>query len=133
MEKKPGAQLSHKGHLRRTPRRTGRVRVNASFFTCPECSSTLTRKGTRKSFIEDIPEIIPRSIQYRIERMFCRKCRKVYEPVIPEALPNVGLSIRTMLIAAFFKIAMRMSLESVTATMKEVQEILYQLSETLGL
>jgi hypothetical protein len=61
---------------------------------------------------------------------------------MPEALPNTRLSLRTMLIASYFRIAMRMSLENVSVTMKEVfglkisegevQEILYQISNAFG-
>lgn len=140
--RKPGAQIGHKGHFRARAKITERVRISAGDYTCPECSSRLVRKGMRTRIIEDIPPIIPRIIQYRIERMYCRRCGKIFEPDIPEALPNARLSLRTMLIAAYLKIAMRMSLENVSATMKEVfrlqvsegevQDILYLLSEALG-
>ncbi len=140
--KNPGAQLGHKGHFRRTPKVTERVTLKAGEFTCPMCSSPLVRKGIRKRVIEDIPEIRPRVVQYRIERMYCKNCGKTYEPQMPEALPNTRLSLRAMLIASYFRIAMRMSLENVSVTMKEVfglkisevevQEILYQLSDALG-
>ncbi len=92
--------------------------------------------------IEAVPEIRPRVVQYRIERMYCKNCSKTYEPQIPEALPNTKLSLRAMLIVLCFRIAMRMSLENVSVTMKEVfhpkisegevQDILYQLSDALG-
>jgi transcription elongation factor Elf1 len=140
--KNPGAQLGHKGHFRRTPKVTERDTLKASEFNCPICSSPLVRKGIRKRVIEDIPEIHTMIVQYRIERMYCKKCGKTYEPQIPEALPNTRLSLRAMLIASYFRIAMRMSLENVSVTMKEVfglkisegevQEILYQLSNALG-
>jgi len=141
-KRKPGAQMGHKGHFRRTPKITERVHVKQDAFTCPECSSKLVRKGIRTRVIEDIPDIIPQTIQYRIQRLYCKKCRRIYEPDMPEALPNARLSIRTMLIAAYLKTGMRMSLESVSTTMKEIfgirisegeiQQILYQLSDSLG-
>ena len=140
--KKPGAQIGHRGHSRILAGITGRVRVKESRLQCPECSSKLVRKGFRTRVVEDIPEIMPQAIQYRIQRMYCRNCGKTYEPAIPEALPNARLSIRTMLITAYLKTAMRTSIENVSATMKEifrisishgeVQDILYQLSDALG-
>ena len=101
--------------------------------------SPLVRKGIRRRVIEDIPPIEPRVIQYRIERMYCRK---TYEPEVPNALPGARLSLGTMLIVSYMKIGMRMSIENVSPTMKEmfgititeddVQEILYQPSDFLG-
>ena len=138
----PGAQPGHRGHFRRIPRITERITLKASAFSCPICSSPLIRKGIRKRVIEDIPPIEPRVIQYRIERMYCRHCRETFESEVPNALPGARLSLRTMLIVSYLKIGMRMSIENVSTTMKEmfgitisegeVQEILYQLSDALG-
>jgi hypothetical protein len=140
--RKQGAQMGHKGHYRRMPHITERITLKASGFSCPICSSPLVRKGIRKRVIEDIPPITPNTIQYRIERMYCRKCKRTYEPDVPNALPGARLSLRTMLIVSYLKIGMRMSIENVSTTMKElfgiaisegeVQEILYQLSDALG-
>jgi protease II len=71
--KNPGAQLGHKGHFRRTTKVTERVTLKAGEYACPICSSTLVRKDIRKRVIEGIPEIRPRVVQYRIERMYCKK------------------------------------------------------------
>ena len=138
----PGAQIGHTGHFRRIPKITERVTLKAGEFTCPICSSPLVRKGIRRRVIEDIPPIEPKVIQYRIERMYCRHCRKTFEPEVPDALPGARLSLRTMLITTYLKIGMRMSIENVSPTMKEmfgiaisegeVQDILYQLSDALG-
>ncbi len=139
----PGAQPGHTGHFRRIPRITERITLKASAFSCPICSSPLIRKGIRKRVIEDIPPIEPRVIQYRIERMYCRHCRETFEPEVQNALPGARLSLRTMLITAYLKIGMRMSIENVSITMREMfgitisegeaQDILYQLSDALGM
>ncbi|EQD62955.1 transposase, unclassified family protein, partial [mine drainage metagenome] len=100
------------------------------------------RRGFRKRVIEDVPPVTPRIVQYRIERMYCTKCRKFHEPDVDIALPGATLSIRAMLIVAFFKTGMRMSIEDVSMTMREifdlsisegeVPNILSQLSESIG-
>ena len=100
------------------------------------------KKGIRTRIIEDIPEIYPRVVQYRIERMYCRSCGKVVEPEIPDALTSARLSLRTMLIAAYLNQTARMSVESVSSAMREIfgirisegeiQDILYRLSHALG-
>ena len=118
--KNPGAQPGHKGYFRRTPGITEGVTLKAGEFTCPICSSPLIRKGIRRRVIEDIPPIEPNTIQYRIERMYCTRCRRTYEPDVPNALPGARLPLRTMLIVPYLKIGMRMSIENVSATMKEV-------------
>ena len=140
--RRPGAQMGHKGHYRRMPHITERITLKASGFSCPICSSPLVRKGIRKRVMEDIPPVEPRVIQYRIERMYCRNCRGTFEPEVPNALSGARLSLRTMLIVSYLKIGMRMSIENVSTTMKEmfgitisegeVQEILYQLADALG-
>ncbi len=137
-----GAQPGHRGHYRRVSHITERITLKASAFSCPIRSSPLIRKGIRKRVIEDTPPIEPGVIQYRIERMYCRHCRETFEPEVPNAFPGARLSLRTMLITAYLKIGMRMSIENVSITMREVfgiaisdgevQEILYQLSDALG-
>ncbi|MCW6159298.1 MAG: IS66 family transposase [Thermoplasmatales archaeon] len=138
----PGAQPGHKGHFRRMPHITEHVTLKASEFSCPICSSPLVRKGIRRRVIEDIPPIVPSVIEYKIERMYCRHCKRAFEPDVPNALPGARLSLRTMLITAYLKIGMRMSIENVSTTMEEmfgitisegeIQDILYQLSDVLG-
>jgi hypothetical protein len=141
-KRKPGAQPGHRGHFRKVPVIREQIAVRASEQTCPECSSTLVRRGFRKRIVEDIPPVNPRVIQYHIDRMYCNRCRKMFEPEIPDVLPNARLSLRTMLIIVFMKIGMKMSLENVSITMREifgihvsegeVQNILYQISDALG-
>ncbi|MGC8699362.1 MAG: hypothetical protein ACP5RE_04220, partial [Candidatus Acidifodinimicrobium sp.] len=80
----------------------------------------LVRKGIWKRMIEDIPPIVPSVIQYSIERMYCKHCRKTFEPDVPNALLGERLSLRNMLIVSYLKIGMRMSLENVSTTMKDM-------------
>jgi hypothetical protein len=54
-KRKPGAQIGHKGHFRMTSRPTERLNIHLDLNECPECHSTLRRKGSRKRIIEDIP------------------------------------------------------------------------------
>ena len=141
-KRKPGAQKNHKGHYRIRKKITERINVHSTDTICPSCSSTLIGSGTRKRVVEDIPEISPRVIQYRIDRIYCERCRKIYEPEITDALPKATFSLRNMLTVAYFRIGMRMSIENVKTTMDgifgikmsegEVQNMLSQLSDNLG-
>jgi hypothetical protein len=116
-KRKPGAQKGHKGYYRIRKKITERINVHSTDTICPSCSSTLVGRGTRKRVVEDIPEISPRIIQYRIDKMYCNKCKKIYEPEITDALPKATFSLRTMLTVAYFRIGMRMSIENVKTTM----------------
>ena len=142
IKKRPGAQPGHKGYFRIRKRPTRRIRINLDIHQCPECNSSLRRKGTRKRIIEDILIIKTDIIEYKMNRLCCNKCHRIYEPEIPDALCGTTLSIRTMLTVAYFRIGMRMSIENVSSTMMnvfgihisegEIQHILSQLSDSLG-
>jgi transposase len=139
---KPGAQPGHTGHFRIRKKPTERIRIHLDLKECPECHSSLRRKGSRKRIIEDIPVIKPEIMEYRLDRLYCTKCHRAYEPKIPDALPNATLSLRAMLTVAYFRIGMRMSIENTSSTMiqvfgitiweGEIQNILSQLSDALG-
>ena len=141
-KRKQGAQPGHTAHFRIRKRPTEKSTVHLDLNECPECHSSLRRKGSRKRIIEDIPIIKTKIIEYRMDRLYCSKCHRIYEPEIPDALPNATLSLRAMLTVAYFRIGMRMSIENTAATMMNVfgiriseggiQNILSQLSDSLG-
>ena len=119
-KRKPGAQTGHKGHFRMTSRPAERVNIHLDMHECPECHSTLRRKGSRKRIIEDIPIINPEIKEYRPDRLYSMKFHRIYEPDIPDALPGATLSLRAMLTVAYFRIGMRMSIENTASTMMNV-------------
>ncbi len=141
-KRKPGAQPKHKGHFRIRSRPTERVIMHLDLHECPDCHSSLRRRGTRNRIIEDIPVIKPDIIEYSMDRLYCKMCHRMYEPDIPEALSGATLSIKAMLTVAYFRIGMRMGIENTASTMMqvfgirisegEIQHILSQLSGTLG-
>ena len=141
-KRKPGAQPGHKGLFRIRSRPDRKIRIRLDLNECPECHSHLKRKGSRKRIIENIPLIKPDITEYRMNRLYCSRCHRIYEPQIPEAFLGATLSLRTMLSVAYFRIGMRMSIENTASTMMNVfgihiseggiQNILSQLSDSLG-
>ncbi|SIM83957.1 IS66 family transposase [Cuniculiplasma divulgatum] len=141
-KREPGSQEGHPGHFRIRKKPTESIRIHLDLKECPECHSPLRRKGSRSRIIEDIPVIKPDIIEYSMDRLYCTKCHRVYEPEIPDAFPNATLSLRAMITVAYFRIGMRISIENVSRMMKEVfgihvsegeiQNILSQLSNALG-
>ncbi len=75
--KKPGAQIGHRGHSKIVPRPTKSVRISLDLHVC---HSRLRRKGMRKRIIEGILVIRSEAIEYRIRRLYCSRCHKIYEP-----------------------------------------------------
>jgi transposase len=52
---------------------------------------------TRTRYTEDIPEgIKPVVTEHTIHRDWCPRCRKMVEPVVPDALPHASLGNRTL-------------------------------------
>ena len=139
---KPGAQISHKVYSRIILKITRRVKVHPDLNECSECHSTLIHKGTRKRIVEGMSVIEPGVVKYRLDRLYCMKCRRIYEPKIQEAFPGSLLSTGAMLTVAYFRITMRMSIENTSTTMMqvfgihisegEIQNILSQFSDALG-
>ena len=99
-KKRPGAQPGHTGHFRIKSKPNRRIRINLDINEYPECHHSLRRKGTRKRIVEDIPVIKADIIEYQLNRLYCNKCHRIYEPEIPDALSGTTLSIRTMLTIA---------------------------------
>ena len=103
-KRNPGAQPGHIGHFRIKSKPNRRIRINLNIHQCPECHHSLRRKGTGKRIIEDIPVIRADIIEYQLNRLYCNKCHRIYEPEIPDALSGSTLSLRTMLTVAYFRI-----------------------------
>lgn len=102
-KRKPGAKPGHKGSHRPPPENiTHHVEHVAT--CCPDCGGKLRRRRntTRKRYTEDIPETItPEVTEHVIHQDFCPKCRKVVEPVVPDAMPGATIGHRTVVLSAF--------------------------------
>jgi RNase P subunit RPR2 len=85
-QKKPGAKPGHKGSRRAPP--VVNKHAEHRLEHCPDCGTKLNkRKQTRKRVIEDIPDnITPEVTEHTIHRDYCPKCKKIVEPVVPDAM-----------------------------------------------
>jgi len=100
-KKKPGAKPGHKGS-RRPPPIVNRHETHR-LENCPDCGTKLNkRKQTRPRIIEDIPkDITPEVTEHTIHRDYCPKCKKIVEPIVPDAMPNASIGNRTVVLTAF--------------------------------
>lgn len=95
--KLPGREAGHPGSRRPTPDHIDRYEKHR-LAHCPRCSGPLKRcKATRTRYTEDIPEgIKPVVTEHTVHRDWCPRCRKMVEPVVPDALPHGALGNRTL-------------------------------------
>lgn len=141
---KPGARLGHKGHFRKKVEYVDRI-IDVPVTTCPHCGSSQLSseiQEIRKRTIEEIPQCQPVVTQYKIHRRYCRRCKKLVETPIYDALPGAIIGIRTMLFVTWLKIGLRMTIEGVPELLYkafglklsegEVQNILDQVSRAYG-
>lgn len=67
-KRKSGAQPDHPWHFRMRKKPTESIRIHLDLKECPECHSSLKRKGSRKRTIDDIPVIKSEIVEYRMDR-----------------------------------------------------------------
>jgi transposase len=100
--KKPGRKAGHKGERRAAPERIDQHREHR-LPCCPHCHGALKRcDQTRTRYIEDIPTgITPVVTEHTIHRDWCPHCKKLVEPVVPDALPKATLGNRTLVMTGW--------------------------------
>jgi len=122
MPKKPGAKPGHPPHIRPLPQHIDEVCL-VPVTRCPECGGTELSEEVqevRERIYEDIPICKSLAIQLKIERRYCRTCRKLVETPVSVVLPGARLGLRVMLVVVWFKIKLRM-------TEAAIPEVLYRL------
>jgi transposase len=112
--KRPGRKEGHPGSRRAPPKRIDRHEEHRS-PCCPECGGKLKRcQGTRKRYVEDIPENLQAEVvEHTIHRDWCPKCKKRVEPVVPDALPNSTLGHRVLALTAWLHYALGNTLSQI--------------------
>lgn len=139
---KSGLKQGHEGYSRHVPERVDYVK-KAVIHNCPDCSSRLSRvQELRARYVEDIPITGTVVTKYLIERRYCRKCKRIVEAVVNEALPNARFGLRLMILIAYLKIGLRLPSNKIIEFMKinhgliisdgEIYQVLNRLSKELG-
>ena len=83
-----GAKTGHIGHGRTSIglEQAHRVVNLASTSACPQCGELLQDKGSRLRTVLDSPSVKVEKVVYRIEKKYCRFCRKTVEATMPGVL-----------------------------------------------
>ena len=114
--KTPGQKIGHKGYSRRIPERVDFIK-RLILDTCPECHRKNLSKvqEIRERHVEDIPEPTNTIItQYKIERRYCRSCKKIVEAEVLDALPNSRFGLRIMLLVTFMKVGLALPSQKIS-------------------
>lgn len=105
--KHPKKTPGHKAYFRKVPERINYIQP-LEINICPHCDGELSEtQEVRKRIVIDIP-LTSQTIntQYEIFRKYCKKCDKMVEPEVPNALPNSPFGLNLMLFVVFLKVSM---------------------------
>jgi transposase len=117
----PGAKPGHPPHFRRLPSRIDRL-VRLPLARCPRCGGDRLSdvQELRRRWVEEIPVPAVEVTEYRIERRYCRDCRRLVEPPVPGVLPHARLGVRLMHLVGQLKIQHRLPTEQVSSILESV-------------
>ncbi len=142
-KKTPGQKNGHKPYFRKIPERIDFI-LPLEIDICPDCGGELSEtQEIRKRIIIDIPLTSQTTnTQYEIYRKYCKKCDKIVEPEVPNALPNCPFGLNLMLLIVLLKIGMALpynKIQQLLLTMYDLRisegglvNILSQIKEEFG-
>ena len=100
--KKPGRKKGHPGVSRKVPDKVDEE-ISLKLKCCPDCGEKLAESDViRDRYIEDIPDVKVIVKKYKIYRSYCKKCDKIVEPKVTEALPKSNIGLNLMALTAWF-------------------------------
>lgn len=98
---KPGRKDGHEGVSRKTPQDI-HEKIGLKLEVCPCCGGKIKhRKNPRKRVVTTIVPGTVKNTEYELQRAYCENCKKLVEPVVPNALPNTPFGLELALYVAF--------------------------------
>ena len=140
--KQSGQKEGHKGYSRHIPERIDEVKEH-KLDTCPDCGEPVSdTQEIRERIIEDIEQPKTKNTKHLIHRCYCKKCDKIVEPEIEDALPNARFGLRLMMLILILKLDSRIPSNKIVSLLSsvfgikisdgEIYSILSQLSKAFG-
>ena len=140
--KQSGQKYGHKGYSRRIPERIDEVKEH-KLESCPICGEPVSdTQEIRERIVEDIEQPKTKNTKHLIHRCYCKKCDKIVEPEIEDALPNARFGLRLMMLVMILKLDSRIPSNKIVSLLSsvfqikisdgEIYSILNQLSEAFG-
>jgi len=111
---KPGRKQGHPGSRRSTPPEIT-DRKEHILVVCPDCGGELSPEpcSRRQRIIEDIPEVKPEVTEHTIYGSYCRRCKKIIEPVVSDALPGSTIGNHLLVLTAWLHYGVGMTLSQI--------------------
>ncbi|MCG3197590.1 MAG: hypothetical protein GHCLOJNM_02077 [bacterium] len=122
-KKSPGRKPGHEGARRAKPMRIERTKEH-TLERCPECGGPVAPPSEKRSrVIEDIPVVQPETIEHIIPRCYCSNCRKLVEPIVPDAMSQARLGHRVVALSAWLHYGLGNSLSQITEVLNSHLQI----------
>lgn len=140
--KQSGQKEGHVGYSRHIAERIDEVKEH-KLDICPICGEPVSdTQEIRERIVEDIEQPKTKNTKHLIHRCYCKKCGKIVEPEIDEALPNARFGLKLMMLVLILKLDCRIPSNKLTSLLSsvfgikisdgEIYNILKQLSEAFG-
>ncbi len=133
-----GARLKHAGHGRRAvdAATADRIEEVCAGPSCPHCGDPLEKKGFRDRSVLDSRPMRAERILYRLERTYCRRCKKTMQARAPGVLPKtlVGNQLITQVVLLHYRhgIPLGRICEQTGAGLGTVVAILHRMAALFG-
>jgi transposase len=106
--KKRGPPFGHKGTSRKKPVKADKT-VVLTLETCPCCGGELEEvDAEQERFVEEIVPIPVIVIKYIIKRGYCKRCKRVVYPDVPETIGNHHFGIHFLLYITYLRYSMNL-------------------------
>ena len=138
-----GAKSGHKGYARHIPERIDRI-ISLNPSRCPHCNTKLgDTQEIRSRHITDVRLVSEaENTQYKIHRKYCRTCKKLVEPEVPNVLAHARFGLNLMLLVMYLRLGLRlpgnkiceyfMTMHNLSISEGEIVHILTQLTVAFG-
>jgi len=137
-----GQKEGHVGYSRHIPERIDEIKEH-KLDICPICGEPVSdTQEIRERIVEDIEQPKTKNTKHLIHRCYCKKCNKIVEPEIDDALPNARFGLRLMMLILILKLDSRIPSNKIVSLLDsvfgikisdgEIYSILNQLSEAFG-
>lgn len=129
---KSGQKEGHEGVSREIPEKIDEVK-KWDMHNCPDCGTKLSKiQRKRKRYITDI-EVKTINTEHIINGRYCRKCDKIVEPKIIDALPNARFGLRLMLLVLALKLDSRVPSNKIVSILDTIFQIKISDGEIYGI
>src|SRR3989344_9216923 len=139
-----GAQKGHQAYTRHVPERIDIIKT-LNIQKCVDCGGQLPKETTevRDRVVTDISLTLKtKNIKYQIHRKYCKNCKRIVEPEVPNVLPHARFGLILMLFIMYLRLGLRLpgnkvreflqTMYNLTISEGEIVHILKQLVVAFG-